>query len=117
MKVLKIHYNLVSEMLDHTGFGWNETLKCVEVDTDDQWESYLKKEPDARGLRNKPFPLFDRLGYIFGKDRATCVAAETAADALEDLDAEVNENISLDENTLGPFTNQASPRTTIIASE
>ena len=60
-------------------------------------------------MRNKPFPLFDRLGYIFGKDRATGVAAETVADALEDLDAEINENISLDENTPAPFTNQASP--------
>lgn len=42
MKVLKRHYNLVSKMLDHIGFGWNETLECVEVDTDDQWESCLK---------------------------------------------------------------------------
>lgn len=42
MKVLKKHYLLVTDMLGHTGFGWNETLKCVEVDKDDQWESYLK---------------------------------------------------------------------------
>jgi len=42
MKTLKKHYTLVTDMLDRTGFGWNETLKCVEVDTDDQWESYLK---------------------------------------------------------------------------
>ena len=41
MKVLKKHYLLVTDMLGHTRFGWNETLKCVEVDTDDQWESYL----------------------------------------------------------------------------
>lgn len=61
------------------------------------------------GLRNKQFPLFDRLGYIVGKDRSTGVAAETSADAMEDLDANLNENITSEDVILEFVTNQASP--------
>lgn len=72
---------------------------------------YFQREPEAKGLRNKPFPLFDRLGYIFGKDRATGVAAETPADAMEDLDAGLNENITSEDVIPESVTNQASPPT------
>ena len=51
--------------------------------------------------------MYDRLGYIFGKDRATGVAAETPADAVEDLN-DVNENINLDDINPEPFTSQPS---------
>ncbi|KAM7480980.1 hypothetical protein LguiB_005563 [Lonicera macranthoides] len=40
------------------------------------------REPDAKDLRNKPF------------DRATGVVAETPADAMQDLDVDLDENIT-----------------------
>ncbi|KAL4032664.1 hypothetical protein IC575_005745 [Cucumis melo] len=36
--------------------------------------------PAAKGLLNKPFPYYDELTYVFGRDRATGRFAETFAD-------------------------------------
>ncbi|KAK1391561.1 hypothetical protein POM88_010617 [Heracleum sosnowskyi] len=44
--------------------------------------------PNATSLRNKPFPLFDELGGIFGKDRASENESASALDALEELEEE-----------------------------
>ncbi|RVW12489.1 hypothetical protein CK203_093473 [Vitis vinifera] len=41
---------------------------------------------DANGLRLKPFPHFDDLNLVFGKDRANGKGAMLAADILEELD-------------------------------
>ena len=41
--------------------------------------------PDAKGLQNRRFPLFDDLALVFGKDRATEDRAQHAIDAIEEL--------------------------------
>ncbi|OWM77843.1 hypothetical protein CDL15_Pgr018410 [Punica granatum] len=43
---------------------------CREIDSDDVWKAYCKKDPNAATLRGKTYPLYDRLALIFGKDRA-----------------------------------------------
>ncbi|CAH9148463.1 unnamed protein product, partial [Cuscuta epithymum] len=54
--------------------------------------SVFQSHPSALGLRNKPFPHYDERVEVFGKDRATGVGAETAADAIEELDEVGEEN-------------------------
>ncbi|KAK9137693.1 hypothetical protein Sjap_008287 [Stephania japonica] len=44
----------------------------------------LMKEKLAR-LRNKPFPFYDELDYVYGKDRATGACVENPTDAVEDI--------------------------------
>ena len=39
-----------------------------------------QSHPAAKGLLNKPFPYYDELTYVFGRDRATNRFAETFAD-------------------------------------
>lgn len=39
-------------------------------------------------MRNKPFPLYDELGRIFGKDRAAGNESANAMDTLEELEEE-----------------------------
>lgn len=34
-KKKKIQYGLVYDMLNKSGFGWNSSLKCVEIDSDE----------------------------------------------------------------------------------
>ncbi|PKI61881.1 hypothetical protein CRG98_017710 [Punica granatum] len=53
-----------------------------------------KSHPSASGLRNKPFPHWESLSIIFGKDQATCQGAEDPADAAAD---NITNNVSLDE--------------------
>nr|XP_048326632.1 uncharacterized protein LOC125421496 [Ziziphus jujuba var. spinosa] len=75
MKKWKKQYGIIYDMLNKSGFGWNDSLKCVEVDSDDAWKAYVQCNPSAKSWRSKPFPMYERLANIFGKDRATGVGA------------------------------------------
>ena len=48
----------------------------------------MQGHKDAACLKNKPFPHFDELAIIFGRDRATGVGAEAPADAVENIEVE-----------------------------
>ncbi|MED6221262.1 hypothetical protein PIB30_118112 [Stylosanthes scabra] len=82
-KRLKEKYQYVSEMLACSGFGWNNEKQCVEVDSKDVLDAWLKAHPNKFYSLGKPFPLFHRLEAIFGKDRATGVGAVSGFDAQE----------------------------------
>ena len=38
----KKQYGLMFDMLNTSGFGWNDVKKCVEVDSDEVWNSYVQ---------------------------------------------------------------------------
>ncbi|KAM1056624.1 hypothetical protein ACFX2J_029803 [Malus domestica] len=84
LKKWKKTYSMVVDMINTSGFAWNDVKKCVEVDSDDAWQTYVQRNKEADGWRSKPFPLFDRFAYIFGKDRATGNVAETPAQMVEE---------------------------------
>ncbi|KAL7184908.1 hypothetical protein ACSBR2_026954 [Camellia fascicularis] len=88
IKIWKKHYNSVFGMLTTSGFGWNDTEKRVDVESDSVWEAYVRRDTDAKHLRNKTFPYFDEWIQIFGKDRATGEFVEGPADAVEAMNAE-----------------------------
>ncbi|KAH9684742.1 Myb DNA-bind 3 domain-containing protein [Citrus sinensis] len=67
----KKQYGLMFDLLNTSGFGCNDVKKCVEVDSDEVWNSYVQSHNAVRNWRGKPFPLYERLANIFGKDRAT----------------------------------------------
>ncbi|EXB70343.1 hypothetical protein L484_003214 [Morus notabilis] len=90
--MLKKQYRKVYDMLNRSGFGWNDIKKCVEVDSDEAWLSYVQVNKDAEGWRNKSIPIYDRLANIFGKDRAIGRGVETPADMRVDVDDETEED-------------------------
>ena len=63
----------------------------------------LQKDVDAKSLRNKSWPFYEDWLIIFGKDRATGEFAESAADAVENMDKEdeVGESVPLDSSGVG----------------
>ncbi|XP_034214360.1 uncharacterized protein LOC117626648 [Prunus dulcis] len=84
LKKWKKQYSIVYDMINTSGFAWNDIKKCVEVDSNDAWETYVQHHKEAAEWRSKPFPLFDRLSNIFGKDRANGQRAEAPADMMEE---------------------------------
>ncbi|XP_057778869.1 uncharacterized protein LOC130997546 [Salvia miltiorrhiza] len=77
---MKKNYYSLSLMLGRTGFGFNAngTIDC----TDEEWAEIVKKDPNARLMRDKPWPLIDDWKLVFGKDRATGEHAEDLMDAV-----------------------------------
>ncbi|KAA0057233.1 retrotransposon protein [Cucumis melo var. makuwa] len=73
IKTLKRTFQAIAEMRGPacSDFGWNDEEKS---------------HPAAKGLLNKPFPYYDELTYVFGRDRATDRFAETFADVGQGID-------------------------------
>ncbi|KAK4840253.1 hypothetical protein QYF36_003714 [Acer negundo] len=65
MRLWKKEYGILYDMLNVSGFGWNDIKKCVEVDSNDVWEVYVQTHKDAEGWRDKSFLLYERLANIF----------------------------------------------------
>ncbi|KAI8021636.1 hypothetical protein LOK49_LG03G03410 [Camellia lanceoleosa] len=81
IKFWRRQYNLITDMLRLSGFGWDDTDKMILVDSE-------QKEPDAKGMRNVPFPYYEDWLILFGKDRATGALAESPADMVAALEKE-----------------------------
>ncbi|KAL5864758.1 hypothetical protein ACOSQ3_002272 [Xanthoceras sorbifolium] len=84
-EVEKKNYNTVYDMMNTSGFAWNDVKKCIEVDSNEAWESYVKHHSNVAEWRNKPYPIFDRLANIFGKDRANGKGAEVPSEMMVDI--------------------------------
>ncbi|KAL5849365.1 hypothetical protein ACOSQ3_007429 [Xanthoceras sorbifolium] len=77
LKKCKKNYSTIYNMMNTSGFAWNDVKKCIEVDSNEAWENYVK--------RNKPYPIFDRLVNIFGKDCANEKGAEVPSEMMVDI--------------------------------
>ncbi|KAL8516662.1 hypothetical protein ACS0TY_015064 [Phlomoides rotata] len=67
-------------MLKHTGVGLDSTTTMVDA-TNDQWEAFMKKDPSARHMRHKYWPLYADWCEIFGQSRATGDSAQSHLNA------------------------------------
>ncbi|CAN1147678.1 hypothetical protein LINPERHAP2_LOCUS16008 [Linum perenne] len=78
-RVFKDKYIAITEVKNGgaSGFGWDESrqqmmMMCIE---------HGLRFPGAKGLNKKPFPYYDQLARIFGKDKAVGGESESPADA------------------------------------
>ncbi|XP_057770903.1 uncharacterized protein At2g29880-like [Salvia miltiorrhiza] len=99
-KLLKKQYHAIYDVLANgelSGFGWDEDRKCVTASAD-VWDDYLKSHPDCTFMRNKPFPYYDQLALVWGKDRANGINAEAPIDVIEDLERDQNMDGAVEES-------------------
>ncbi|KAI4332598.1 hypothetical protein L6164_017493 [Bauhinia variegata] len=110
MKTLRIIYAIVYDMLNQSGFGWNDETKMIIVDSDDLWNEYIKSHPNAKDYRNAQILLLDKLALVFGKDRATGKGVVALADVVEQLEEENNNDEVEIDLTESPSINQVANR-------
>ncbi|CAB4278451.1 unnamed protein product [Prunus armeniaca] len=69
-------YGIIFDMINKSGFAWNDSLKCIEVGSDEAWNTYVQISTYVNITRmlmvgwGKQFLIYDRLTNILGKDRA-----------------------------------------------
>ncbi|KAK9052720.1 hypothetical protein SSX86_029350 [Deinandra increscens subsp. villosa] len=80
LKTLKKHCDAITDMKDAFGIEWRSTDCTLICYDDDVWEDWVKDHSDAKGLRNKPFPYYDELCLIFGRNRGNQKIVEDASD-------------------------------------
>ncbi|KAL0303182.1 UNVERIFIED_CONTAM: hypothetical protein Sradi_6186300 [Sesamum radiatum] len=68
--VWKKTYGCINDMMDRSGFGWNETTNSIDGQ-DEVFENFAKIDPFGKTLRYKSFPYYAQWCEVFGKDRAT----------------------------------------------
>ncbi|KAK9274486.1 hypothetical protein L1049_021734 [Liquidambar formosana] len=117
VKTLKKQAIAIAEMFSvGSGFSWNDVDKMVVAEKD-VFDLWVKSHPTARGLRNKPFPHYDTLLEIFGKDRANGLGATTPAaeeEAIESTEAtaanDIDQSIAFEEGLDGIDFSSTQPQ-------
>ncbi|XP_057797372.1 uncharacterized protein LOC131013315 [Salvia miltiorrhiza] len=83
--IWKKNYNSLTKMLKPSGVGFNLTGTHMIDCNDEQWEQIVKKDNNARLMRNKSWPYLDDWKEIFGKDRATGDVAEDVMEVAHEM--------------------------------
>ncbi|KAL7219932.1 hypothetical protein ACSBR2_012901 [Camellia fascicularis] len=88
IKLWRKQYNTLQDMLNISGFGWDDEQKMVLVDSDDVWQNCVRRVLNAKGMRNRPFSFYEDWLILFGKDRSTGELAKDPADAVVAMEKE-----------------------------
>ncbi|XP_058098992.1 uncharacterized protein LOC131243562 isoform X1 [Magnolia sinica] len=83
LKTWRRQYLHVKELLNHSGFGWDDSLKKVFA-SHDVWKEYLKAHHEANYYRTKSVENYNELAIIFGNDQTEGMHSKTGAEV--DLD-------------------------------
>ncbi|KAL5757110.1 hypothetical protein ACOSQ2_021856 [Xanthoceras sorbifolium] len=86
LKKWKKKYSTIYDMMNTNGFAWNDVKKCIEVDSNEAWESYVKLQlyHYLNGGTNHTLYLTDLL-IFFGKDHANGKGAEVPSEMMVDI--------------------------------
>ncbi|KAJ6745311.1 hypothetical protein OIU74_028071 [Salix koriyanagi] len=68
-KHLRRLYNEIKNLLDNSGFSWDETREMITA-KDHIWDAYIKAHPDARSYRVKTVPGYQKLCVIIGQENS-----------------------------------------------
>ncbi|KAL5803062.1 hypothetical protein ACOSQ4_031367 [Xanthoceras sorbifolium] len=93
LKKWKKKFSTIYDMMNTSSFACNDVKKCIEVDSNEAWESYVKHYSSAAEWRNKPYPIFDRLANIFGKDRANEEGVEVPSEMMVDIGNDESDDV------------------------
>ncbi|KAJ7950855.1 L10-interacting MYB domain-containing protein [Quillaja saponaria] len=115
LKTWDKHYQVVSMMLNTSGFYWDWERHMVKVESEDVWENYIKVHPDVSHYRGKMIENWKDLATIIGQDRNTREVAETSVEVFSGIPWSDNGNSFEQINDDEPLTTQ-NPRKSTSSS-
>lgn len=71
------HYQIISAMLDTSGFGWDWEMHVVRVNCEQVWADYIKEHPSVKHYKYKVIVNWDYLTAVCGTGRATSANSTT----------------------------------------
>ncbi|KAL8530703.1 hypothetical protein ACS0TY_007657 [Phlomoides rotata] len=92
--VWKKNYHHLFEILKHTVVGMDSTTKVVET-AEEQWDTFMKKDPNARFMRHKYWLLYKDWCEIFDQSRVTSEGVESHVNA-DTLPPSISDNVDVD---------------------
>ncbi|CAN1788137.1 hypothetical protein LINPERHAP1_LOCUS17924 [Linum perenne] len=107
-KTLKKQFLAVQLLKSQSGYGWNDELKCPDID-DDIYDDFVKGHPECAKLNRVPFPLYDDLNRLFGKTRAIGDGVKQITDHVPEPSSESNASES--------FAQESTPRGVNVSTE
>ncbi|PIN06511.1 hypothetical protein CDL12_20935 [Handroanthus impetiginosus] len=109
LKLLKRQYDAITEMQGVADMQWDKKENVLMCEDDNVWEDWVRTHTDAKELRNKQFPYYNDLHFLFG-NRGTRKGNNNELDGDKVLDDEENDataNLmvgdSLDEDDRGNY--------------
>ncbi|CAN1181217.1 hypothetical protein LINPERPRIM_LOCUS6111 [Linum perenne] len=70
VKTVKKQFDAVHLLKTQSGYGWDDELKCPDIENQ-VYNDFVEKHPECANKNRVPFPNYDELLAIFGKGRAT----------------------------------------------
>ncbi|CAN1336716.1 hypothetical protein LINPERPRIM_LOCUS37270 [Linum perenne] len=70
VKTLKINFDAVQLLKSQSGYGWNDELKCPNIE-DQVYDDFVKIHPECANKNRISYPTYDDMLLIFGKVQAT----------------------------------------------
>ncbi|KAF7803589.1 protein ALP1-like [Senna tora] len=107
-KNLKGTWKEVYDMLygtNSSGFGWDPHT-CMVLAERDVWDNYLRIHKKCGPYRSKPFPLFESLTELFGKDRATGKESRSTNDVPGEMPNEGENEVMDNDDVYIPQLNE-----------
>ncbi|KAI4973166.1 hypothetical protein ZWY2020_028874 [Hordeum vulgare] len=81
-------FGALEVMISRSGFTWDGNRMMIQCEKA-QYEAHCKTHSEAKGLYGVPFPYFEQLAAIYGKDIATGENAEGFGEAVGKLENEI----------------------------
>ncbi|GKB19959.1 ribonuclease H-like domain-containing protein [Tanacetum coccineum] len=103
LKTLRNNLKIVNDMLvgkHMSGFSWDHEKLCVDAD-DHVWDKYIKIKKTAARFRKWPFPHYDKLCIIYGKERVRGLRADGIGGEDDEEEIKINPSYEAEDDTKG----------------
>uniref|UniRef100_A0ACD5UMX5 Uncharacterized protein n=2 Tax=Avena sativa TaxID=4498 RepID=A0ACD5UMX5_AVESA len=70
-KTFDKHCSIISKLLAHSDFGWDQDKNMLIIHNEDAWKIYIAKNKAAACYKNKVIKNWDAISLIFSRDYAT----------------------------------------------